>query len=67
MFYGRDTRVARRSCPANLVRIVGRKLDQLDSADLLRDLRVPPVRMTWRSSTTTTETALKRWARRESA
>ena len=42
VFYGRNTRSARRACPSSLWPIAARKLDQLDSADELRDLRSPP-------------------------
>ena len=42
IFYGRSTRAARRACPSSLWPVAARKLDQLDSADELRDLRHPP-------------------------
>ena len=42
VFHGRDTRAARIVCPGRLQRVAGRKLDQLDSAETLQDLRVPP-------------------------
>jgi len=42
IFDGRNTRDARRICPRNLWRVAGRKLDLLDSAELLDDLKVPP-------------------------
>ena len=42
IFYGRNTKNARRSCPQTLWTVVGRKLDQLDSAQSLEDLRLPP-------------------------
>ena len=42
IFYGRSTRAARRACPSSLWSVAARKLDQLDSADELRDLRHPP-------------------------
>ena len=42
VFYGRSTRAARRACPSSLWSVAARKLDQLDSADELRDLRHPP-------------------------
>lgn len=42
VFNGRSTKAARRSCPTDLWRIAGRKLEQLDSAERLEDLRVPP-------------------------
>jgi len=42
LFDGRDTKQARKSCPADLVRVVRRKLDQLNQAVALGDLRAPP-------------------------
>ena len=42
VFYGRDTRRARRTCPRALWRVAARKLEQVDSAGALDDLRVPP-------------------------
>lgn len=42
VFNGRSTKAARRCCPQGLWRIAGRKLEQLDSAERLEDLRVPP-------------------------
>ncbi|MFT5089876.1 MAG: proteic killer suppression protein [Candidatus Latescibacterota bacterium] len=42
IFYGRSTRAARRVCPSPAWPVAARKLDQLDSADDLRDLRHPP-------------------------
>ena len=42
IFNGRDTKAARRCCPKELWRIAARKLEQLDSALSLADLRVPP-------------------------
>ena len=42
IFNGRSTRVARRTLPNQLWRIAQRKLDQLDSAEALSDLRIPP-------------------------
>ena len=41
IFNGRDTRNARRACPLAIWRVARRKLDQLDSAAALGDLRVP--------------------------
>ncbi|HEX2818612.1 MAG TPA: type II toxin-antitoxin system RelE/ParE family toxin, partial [Streptosporangiaceae bacterium] len=32
----------RKSCPSDLVRVVRRKLDQLNQAEVLGDLRAPP-------------------------
>jgi proteic killer suppression protein len=42
IFNGRNTQAARRTCPSELWRIARRKLDQLDSAATLNDLRIPP-------------------------
>jgi toxin HigB-1 len=42
VFHGRDTRRARQSCPPNIRRVARRKLDQLNQAATLEDLRVPP-------------------------
>jgi proteic killer suppression protein len=42
IFNGRRTKAARRTCPQALWRVAARKLDQLDSAARLDDLRVPP-------------------------
>ena len=42
LFDGRDTKQARKSCPSDLVRVVRRKLDQLNQAVALGDLRAPP-------------------------
>jgi len=43
IFNGRSTKAARRTCPQNLWRIAGRKLDQMDSVESLSELRIPPV------------------------
>ena len=42
IFNGKRTRAARRVCPQSVWRVAGRKLDQLDSATELHDLRAPP-------------------------
>ncbi|MEM9776754.1 MAG: type II toxin-antitoxin system RelE/ParE family toxin [Chloroflexota bacterium] len=42
IFNGVNSREARRTCPNNIWRIAGRKLDQLDSVENLNHLRVPP-------------------------
>lgn len=42
VFNGRTTRLARRMCPLSIWTVAQRKLDQLDSAVVLADLRVPP-------------------------
>lgn len=42
IYDGLGTRAARRTCPQGIWRIARRKLDQLDAASRLEDLRVPP-------------------------
>jgi proteic killer suppression protein len=42
IFNGRNSAAARRVCPTGVWRVAFRKLDQLDSAAELDDLRVPP-------------------------
>ena len=42
IFNGINSREARRTCPSTLWQIAFRKLDQLDSADSLSDLKIPP-------------------------
>ena len=42
LFYGKNSRAARRTCPESLWRIARRKLDQLDSVSELEELRIPP-------------------------
>jgi proteic killer suppression protein len=42
VFHGRDSGPARRACPVGLWIVVRRKLDQLNQAEVLEDLRVPP-------------------------
>lgn len=42
VFNGPDTRAARAACPPSIWNVARRKLDQLDSAAELSDLRVPP-------------------------
>ncbi|WP_422448209.1 MULTISPECIES: type II toxin-antitoxin system RelE/ParE family toxin [unclassified Endozoicomonas] len=42
LFNGIASRHARKACPQSLLRLVRRKLDQLDSAVSLDDLKVPP-------------------------
>jgi len=42
IFYGRNTSNARRTCPQQLWRVAARKLDQLDSVNVLDQLRIPP-------------------------
>ena len=45
LFDGRDTKQARKACPSNLVRVARRKLDQLNQAVVLGDLRAPSNRL----------------------
>jgi len=42
LFDGRATKQARKACPSDLVRVARRKLDQLNQAAVLGDLRAPP-------------------------
>lgn len=42
IFNGVNSKNARKTCPQHLWRIAGRKLEQLDSAVSLDDLRIPP-------------------------
>ncbi|URD53512.1 type II toxin-antitoxin system RelE/ParE family toxin [Chroococcidiopsis sp. CCNUC1] len=42
IFDGEDSRDARKLCPINLWSVARRKLDQLNAATSLNDLRVPP-------------------------
>lgn len=42
IFNGENTRAARRTCPESLWKVAARKLDQIDSAMTIDDLRVPP-------------------------
>ncbi len=42
VFDGRDTKKARKACPRDLWRVARRKLDQINQAAELDDLRVPP-------------------------
>ena len=42
IFNGENTRAARRACPPGLWKVAARKLDLLDSAASLQDLRAPP-------------------------
>jgi len=42
IFNGANSKVARKICPQTLWRIASRKLDQLDSVQLLEELRIPP-------------------------
>jgi len=42
IFNGVNSKFARRTCPKSIWRIASRKLDQLDSAESLSELRLPP-------------------------
>jgi proteic killer suppression protein len=42
IFNGFNSREARRTCPETLWRVTARKLDQLDSAESINELRIPP-------------------------
>ena len=42
IFNGRATQAALRTCPVPIWGVVHRKLDQIDSASVLGDLRIPP-------------------------
>jgi proteic killer suppression protein len=42
VFNGKNTRQARKVCPASISRVAARKLDQIDAATILNDLRAPP-------------------------
>ena len=42
IFNGRNTKVARKTCPRDLWRVAARKLEQLDSVNLFEELRIPP-------------------------
>jgi proteic killer suppression protein len=42
VFDGKNSKGARKTCPVSLWKTVSRKLDQLDSAGLLDDLKIPP-------------------------
>lgn len=42
IFYGIDSKVARKCCPKTLWKVASRKLDQLDSVTDLKELKIPP-------------------------
>jgi proteic killer suppression protein len=42
IFNGVNSKAARKACPQTLWRIASRRLDQLDSVQLLEELKVPP-------------------------
>lgn len=45
IFNGKNTKEARKICPRSLWKIAVRKLDQLDSVQILKELKVPPGNM----------------------
>lgn len=42
IYHDKSSKAARKTCPQNLWRIAQRKLDMLDAATCLDDLKVPP-------------------------
>lgn len=42
VYNGEDTKIARRTCPREIWRVAGRKLDMIEGAAVLSDLRTPP-------------------------
>jgi toxin HigB-1 len=42
IFNGLNSAAARKTCPASLWKVAGRKLDQLDSVSMLSELSIPP-------------------------
>jgi toxin HigB-1 len=42
LFHGVNSKAARKVCPGNLVKVAVRKLDMVNAAEALSDLRVPP-------------------------
>jgi len=42
VFNGKNTKPARKLCPQSVWRVATRKLDQLDSVNILDELKVPP-------------------------
>jgi proteic killer suppression protein len=42
IFNGINSREARKTCPDVLWRVAVRKLDQLDSVEMVKELRIPP-------------------------
>jgi toxin HigB-1 len=42
IFDGKNTKAARKTCPESLWKVARRKLDLLDSATTLADLKIPP-------------------------
>jgi proteic killer suppression protein len=42
IFDGKNSKASRKACPSNLWKVATRKLDQLDAACALDDLKIPP-------------------------
>jgi proteic killer suppression protein len=42
IFYGVNSRIARRTCPQSIWKVAVRRLEQLDSVIALDELRIPP-------------------------
>ncbi len=42
IFDGKNSKSARKTCPRDCWKIAFRKLDQLDSAEAIEDLKIPP-------------------------
>lgn len=42
IFDGKNSKDARKTCPRDVLRVAIRKLEQIDSASILDDLKVPP-------------------------
>jgi len=42
IFNGKNSQAARKTCPASIWRVATRKLDRLNAAITLNDLRIPP-------------------------
>ena len=42
VFNGHNTHAARKACPQTLWSVAARKFDQLDSVEMLGELRIPP-------------------------
>lgn len=42
VFRGKSSKAARKTCPPNLLSVALRKLDHLNQAEVLEDLRAPP-------------------------
>ncbi len=42
IFNGKNTKAARKTCPESLWKVAARKLDQLDSVIVLKEMRIPP-------------------------